>query len=98
MNEYRMFLHPFSAIDWEAFKVGGDFYLAVSNAQQQTGSPRRDKSVIYRWQGVEKFVAVHNLDTLPSADWETFTVSGEMYLVYANAQDNISQVFKVKYV
>ena len=63
-----------------------------------TGPLEKQHSVIYRWQGVEKFVPVHYLDTLPSADWEVFTVGGDTYLVYANAKESISQLLKVKYV
>ena len=95
-----------SAVDWEVFHVGGDTYLIVSNAQQDgaSGSDNQDpldaarsSSVIYRWQGVEKFVARHYLDIPPSADWETFTIGQQVFLVYANAKDNLSQVFRVKY-
>ena len=63
-----------------------------------TGPLEKQHSVIYRWQGVEKFVPVHYLDTLPCADWEVFTVGGDTYLVYANAKESISQLLKVKYV
>ncbi|KAK2190481.1 hypothetical protein NP493_78g01029 [Ridgeia piscesae] len=88
------------AVDWEAFTVGSDHFLVVSNAQQnpkQDGvEPTNTRSVIYRWQGVEKFVPVHYLDTLPSADWECFHVGGSVFLVYANAKGTISQVYQVK--
>jgi hypothetical protein len=75
----------------------------VSNAQQDGAlgyGPHlaSTRSAIYRWQGVEKFVPVHYLDSLPSADWEVFVDEGTTYLVYANANDNISQVYKVKLV
>ena len=80
--------------------MGSDHYLVVSNAQQnpkQDGvEPTNTRSVIYRWQGVEKFVPVHYLDTLPSADWECFHVGGSVFLVYANAKGTISQVYRVK--
>ena len=80
--------------------MGSDHFLIVSNAQQnaeQDGDDRSNtSSVIYRWQGVEKFVPVHYLDTLPSADWECFHVSGDIFMVYANAKGTISQVFQVK--
>ena len=85
--------------------MGEDTFLIVSNAQQHGGVPGVHgvasdhlTSVIYRWQGVEKFVPKHHLNTHSSADWETFTVDGQIYLVYANAKDNISQVLKVKFV
>ena len=83
--------------------MGDDHYLIVSNAQQDgaTGyGPHLSSthSAIYRWQGVEKFVPVHYLDSLPSADWEVFVEDKTTYLAYANANDNISQVYKVKLV
>ncbi len=90
-------------MDWEHFQVGSDHYLIVSNAQQGPESgvgneviSAKSTNAIYRWQGVEKFVPVHQLFTLPSADWETFQVGETTYLVYANAEDNISQVYRVK--
>ena len=56
-------------------------------------------SAIYRWQGAEKFVLVHRLDTPASTDWETFTThTGDVYLVCANAVSGVSQLFKVKMV
>ena len=56
----------------------------------------RDRSVLYRWQGVDKFVPVHHLATRPCADWETFQMNGETFIVYAGTTDNISQIFKAK--
>lgn len=115
----------FSATDWEAFSIGEDHYIVVSNSQRgrlygpHGGRPGTvdgaggygaggygaswrpsitTRSVIYRWQGVEKFVPVHYMETLPSSDWETFTVEGDVYLVYANDKEAISQVLKVKMV
>jgi len=65
------------------------------------GRRMRTGGVIYRWQGVEKFVAVHWIDTAAAGvtDWETFsTHSGDVYLVCANGLAGVSQVFKVKMV
>ena len=94
---------PYSIVDWEFLKIGDDYYLLASNAQQEAGLIEQDglplsrtRNVLYRWQGVEKFVPVHYLDALPAADWEVFSVEGGTYLAYANAKDSISQVFKVK--
>ena len=86
-----------SAIDWEVFTVGDDTYLAISNAQNG-GGPDRHRSVIYRWQGVEKFVPKHYLETYSSADLETFTADGQQYLVYANPKESVSQVYHIKTV
>ncbi|ELU02095.1 hypothetical protein CAPTEDRAFT_42858, partial [Capitella teleta] len=82
--------------DWEHFRVGDDHYLIASNSRRGLSSSAGSSSVIYRWQGVEKFVEKHRLDSLPSSDWETFTENGETFLVYANAENSISQVYKVK--
>ena len=87
----------FSAIDWEAFTIGEDHYLVVSNTQD-SGNVGKDRAVVYRWQGLEKFMPVHWLDILPSADFEVLTVGEDTYLAYANAKNGISQVLKVKYV
>ncbi|XP_041374833.1 thrombospondin-type laminin G domain and EAR repeat-containing protein-like [Gigantopelta aegis] len=86
----------YSAIDWEYFTVGGDHFLIVSNAQNG-GADRQLHSVVYRWQGLDKFVPVHNLITLPTADWETFTVNDDVFLICANAKDTTSKVVKVKF-
>jgi len=56
-------------------------------------------SVIYRWQGIEKFVVAHRLSVPAATDWETFTTdAGDVYLVCANGAAGISQLFKVKMV
>ncbi|WAR10021.1 TSEAR-like protein, partial [Mya arenaria] len=47
-----------SAIDWEHFTLGGDHYLLVSNAQNGGGEADR-LTTMYRLQGVDRFVPVH---------------------------------------
>ena len=89
--------------DWEAFKVGDDHYLiaAVSDVQYSStvSTTATSGSVVYRWQGVEKFVAIHRLITPPATDWETFTTdTGHVYLVCANGLAGVSHLFKVKMV
>lgn len=80
-------------------QIGSDHYLIVSNANHGNRlQPRVADSIIYRWQGVEKFVPTHQMHSLPSADWETFTDDGNTYLVYANAVDNLFQVYRVKLI
>ena len=68
----------------------------VSNAQNG-GTGEELTSVVYRWQGLDRFVPVHKLRTLPSADWEVFTENNDVYLIYANAKDTTSHVVKVKF-
>jgi len=71
----------------------------TSTTSSSSGVAVTTSGVIYRWQGAEKFVAVHSLNTPPSTDWETFTTdAGEVYLVCANGQAGVSQLFKVKMV
>ncbi|KAI8487818.1 hypothetical protein Bbelb_345560 [Branchiostoma belcheri] len=74
-----------SATDWESFRVGRDNYLVVANSYDDGESNDVD-SVVYRWQGVEKFKPVHNIPTTSCADWEFFQMHGESFLVYANAK------------
>jgi len=101
-----------SVFDWEAFKVGEDHFLlsaeysiipdtqnTLTTYTTSATSSITTSSAIYRWQGAEKFVAAHRLNTPPVSDWETFTTdSGDVYLVCANGQAGVSQLFKVKMV
>ncbi|XP_013394951.1 thrombospondin-type laminin G domain and EAR repeat-containing protein [Lingula anatina] len=83
-----------SIVDWETFTVGNDTFLIASNAQHDSDT---SASVVYRWQGVEKFVPVHHLtDSVPCTDWESFTEKDVTYLINANAKSTLSQVLKVK--
>jgi len=95
--------------DWEAFRVGDDYYLLAavygdldphrSPSTTSTTLATSTSSVIYRWQGVEKFVVAHRLSTPPATDWETFTTErGDVFLVCANGHAGISQLFRVKLV
>jgi len=98
--------------DWEAFRVGDDYYLLAAvygdldphhssstTSTTSTTLAASTSSVIYRWQGVEKFVVAHRLSTPPATDWETFTTErGDVFLVCANAHAGISQLFRVKLV
>ena len=99
--------------DWEAFQIGDDHYLLsavygspdslqysrTTSTIYTTAGVATTSSVIYRWQGVEKFVVAHRLSTPPSTDWETFTTAaGDVYLVCANGLAGISQLFRVKMV
>ena len=85
----------FSAIDWEYFTVGNDQYLIVSNAQNG-GTEDQQLTTIYRLQGVDKFVPVHQMYLEPSADWESFQDGDDFYLIYSNAKGRQSQVLKAK--
>ncbi|XP_014663788.1 PREDICTED: thrombospondin-type laminin G domain and EAR repeat-containing protein-like [Priapulus caudatus] len=85
-----------SATDWESFKVGDSTYLIVSNAQKDEETPRYPgHSSVYRWQGAEKFVRVHSLETTASTDWEAFSTGGGTYLVYTSAKLSTAYILKV---
>lgn len=78
-------------------EIGSDHYLIVSNAQNG-GTGERLKSVIYRWQGLDQFVPVHRMVTLPNADFDVFTDREDVFFVYASAKSATSEVLKVKFV
>ena len=78
-------------------QIGSEHYLVVSNAQNG-GSGERLTSVIYRWQGVDRFVPVHRMVTLPNADFDVFTDKDDVYFVYAGAKSSTSEVLKVQFV
>ncbi|CAG2237657.1 Thrombospondin-type laminin G domain and EAR repeat-containing protein [Mytilus edulis] len=61
----------YSAVDWEFFSIDDNSYLIVSNAQNG-GNEEEQLTTIYRWQGMDKFVPVHKMSTLPNTDWEVF--------------------------
>ncbi|KAL3856017.1 hypothetical protein ACJMK2_015214, partial [Sinanodonta woodiana] len=94
-EKYQTF-HTFSAIDWEHFMIGDDHFLVVSNAQNG-GTELERQSTMYRLQGVDRFVPVHNMALRPSSDWEMFQDDDEYYFVYSNAKSTMSQVLKAKF-
>jgi len=81
------------ALDFEFFKVGRDSYLIVAVSED---SDKGLKNQIYRWQGVEGFVSVHDIPSHPCADWETFTTDdNKHYLVSANSQHRRSKILQI---
>ncbi|XP_030691445.1 thrombospondin-type laminin G domain and EAR repeat-containing protein [Globicephala melas] len=83
-----------SALDWEFFSVGEDYFLVVANSFD--GNTFSVNSIIYRWQGYEGFVAVHSLPTFGCRDWETFRTAAGSYLVYSSAKEPLSRVLKLR--
>ncbi|XP_055015652.1 thrombospondin-type laminin G domain and EAR repeat-containing protein-like [Boleophthalmus pectinirostris] len=95
----RMFVRfqditTYSAVDWEFFSLGEQYFLVVANSF--SGETYSLNSVLYRWQGYEGFVPVHFLPTIGCSDWEFFTWKGESYLMYSSAKAPLSKVFKLK--
>uniref|UniRef100_A0A8C4Q7T2 Thrombospondin-type laminin G domain and EAR repeats a n=1 Tax=Eptatretus burgeri TaxID=7764 RepID=A0A8C4Q7T2_EPTBU len=84
----------YSATDWEFFTVGDDSFLIVANSFD--GSSNMVDSIIYRWQGYERFVPVHHLPTTACADWEKVDVGEESFLLFANAKSKSSSVLRLK--
>ncbi|XP_063285980.1 thrombospondin-type laminin G domain and EAR repeat-containing protein [Pelobates fuscus] len=84
----------YSAVDWEFFTVGEDYFLVVANSFD--GSSFAVNSVIYRWQGYEGFVAVHYLPTYGCRDWEAFNTSSGSFLMYSSAKEPTARVLKLK--
>ncbi|BFZ21725.1 hypothetical protein BsWGS_24764 [Bradybaena similaris] len=86
-----------SAVDWEYFNIGDNHYLIVSNAQNG-GTGDSLLTVLYRWQGLDKFVPIHYLHTLPNTDFEVIKDGPDIYLIYANAKNANSEVLRVKFL
>ncbi|XP_030431667.1 thrombospondin-type laminin G domain and EAR repeat-containing protein [Gopherus evgoodei] len=87
-------LLTYSALDWEFFSVGEDYFLVVANSFD--GFTFSVNSIIYRWQGYEGFVAVHRLPTFGCRDWEAFHTTAGSYLMYSSAREPLSKVLKLK--
>ncbi|KAK2494997.1 LOW QUALITY PROTEIN: hypothetical protein MC885_016340 [Smutsia gigantea] len=83
-----------SALDWEFFSVGEDYFLVVANSFD--GNTFLVNSIIYRWQGYEGFVAVHSLPTFGCRDWEAFRTPTGSYLMYSSAKEPLSRVLKLR--
>uniref|UniRef100_A0A8B9HJF7 Thrombospondin-type laminin G domain and EAR repeats b n=1 Tax=Astyanax mexicanus TaxID=7994 RepID=A0A8B9HJF7_ASTMX len=83
-----------SALDWEFFTVGDDKFLVVANSYD--GNSYSLNSVIYRWQGYERFVPVHTLSTNGCRDWEFFTSSDGSYLISSSARQALSKILKLR--
>ncbi|KAL7882304.1 hypothetical protein AOLI_G00091530 [Acnodon oligacanthus] len=83
-----------SALDWEFFTVGDDKFLVVANSYD--GNSYSLNSVIYRWQGYERFVPVHTLSTNGCRDWEFFTSSDGSYLISSSARQALSKVLRLR--
>ncbi|XP_063788311.1 thrombospondin-type laminin G domain and EAR repeat-containing protein [Pseudophryne corroboree] len=84
----------YSAVDWEFFTVGDDYYLVVANSYD--GNSFSVNSVIYRWQGYEGFVAVHYLPTYGCRDWEAFKSNNGSYIMYSSAKEPTARVLKLR--
>ncbi|XP_049726920.1 thrombospondin-type laminin G domain and EAR repeat-containing protein [Elephas maximus indicus] len=83
-----------SALDWEFFSVGEDYFLVVANSFD--GNTFSVNSIIYRWQGYEGFVAVHSLPTFGCRDWEAFNTTAGSYLMYSSAKEPLSRVLRLR--
>jgi hypothetical protein len=69
------------AIDWEAFSVDGQSYLAV--ASQSNGNISSLNSSILRFDG-SAFVPFQSVPTQGGYDFEFFSINGQSYLAVAN--------------
>ncbi|EHB08235.1 Protein TSPEAR [Heterocephalus glaber] len=83
-----------SALDWEFFSVGEDYFLVVANSFD--GNTFSVNSIIYRWQGYEGFVVAHRLPTFGCRDWEAFSTTAGSYLIYSSAKEPLSRVLRLR--
>ncbi|KAK0067257.1 hypothetical protein Bpfe_003355, partial [Biomphalaria pfeifferi] len=86
-----------SAIDWEHLSFGNDHFLMVSNAQNG-GSDEHHKCMMYRWQGLDRFVPVHSMFTQPNADIEIFRDQADIFFLFANIKGSTGEVAKLKFL
>lgn len=85
-----------SALDWESFNVGGDFYLIASeyfadNGNITVGNSSYDlKSRVFEISksGGISLTEVNSIDTLGARDADIFVVDNELYIAIANYSDN----------
>ena len=71
------------AIDFEAFVIDGETYLAVANHREgsSTSSTRITDSKIYKWNNsTSNFDELQSIPTSGAYDFESFTIDGQTYL------------------
>jgi hypothetical protein len=68
-------IETFRALDFEAFTIGNDTFLAVANLFHHVYS---DNSVIYKWNGsrFEEFQFIHTAGN----EWKSFTIGTDTFL------------------
>jgi WD40 repeat protein len=74
----------------EIFTINGIYYLAIANGGNPDYNVNID-SKIYQWNG-SSFVEIQAILTHGAADWESFSIDDEHYLVVANDNDGIAQL------
>lgn len=85
------------AMDWEFFRIGSDYYLAVANYGNNTSSNVPSK--IYKWNGA-RFEEFQSINTAGAFDWEFFQIGSDSYLAVANGKDDttgastVSKIYK----
>ena len=81
-----------NASDWQAFTVGCNHYLIVSNSNSDD---KGTTSVVYHYQGLEQFVPVHTITMKGAVSWEHYTQDNEQYLTCASSVQGNSKVIKL---
>ena len=74
--------------------ANGTIFLAIANYQNPGYKPDID-SFIYRWNGI-KFIHHQSIPTHGAMGWDSFIVSGEVFLVVANSYTRSSARSNVK--
>lgn len=83
-----------NASDWEAFTIGCNHYLIVSNSNAK-GEDKDIASVVYQYQGLEQFVPVHTIKMQGAVSWEHYSKDNEQYLTCASSAQGESKVVKL---
>ena len=62
-----------NASDWEAFTIGCNHYLIVSNSADVKDDDKDTTSVVYQYKGLEQFVPVHTIKMKGAVTWEHYS-------------------------
>lgn len=83
------------ALDWEAFTINGETFLAVANSRDGDGNTFNVKSCIYRYSTVSnQFEVVQEVETSGAVDWKAFMLDSVVYLAVANAYNGTTHNIK----
>jgi len=81
------------ALDWEAFVMNGETYLAIANGYNDVTYSLNSK--IYKFNsGTAQFEDFQAIPTVQAVDWNFFTIGGEPYLAVSNYMGGGVKVYK----
>jgi len=76
------------ALDWEAFVINGEHYVAIANYYD--GTSNELSSSIYKWNG-NSFTVFQTFSTNGVSAWKFFDINNEYYLMQGNGKNDTTQ-------